>query len=122
MTTGSDRPTFPQHLTITTAPSPSGTLTITVTGDLERDTATTFRHHLTGILDGHHAGDLDIDLSAVEFCDLAGLRLLYALERATDGSHQVRITAASPAVDVLLQLCDTPALLGYTPPPRPYRH
>ncbi|OJF12624.1 anti-anti-sigma factor [Couchioplanes caeruleus] len=106
-----------QHITVSTAPSSAAILTITVSGDLERDTVTTFRHYLACVLDGHPTGDLDLNLSGVEFCDLTGLRTLHAL----DGHHQIRITAASPAVDVLLQLCDIPTLLGYTPPPSPHQ-
>ncbi|MEV6598885.1 STAS domain-containing protein [Actinoplanes sp. NPDC051346] len=111
-----------EHLTITNARSPAGTLTITVTGDLDRETMTKFRRHLAGVVDGHRDGDLDLNLSAVDFCDLAGLRTLQALDQATDGHHQVRITAASPAVDALLQLCRIPTLLAYTPSTSPHEH
>ncbi|RSM41953.1 hypothetical protein DMB66_55400 [Actinoplanes sp. ATCC 53533] len=62
-----------------------------MTGDLDLDTVTTLRHHLAG----DHAGRFDPNLSAVEFCDLAGRDTLRAFGRAVDSRHQVRITAVA---------------------------
>lgn len=87
---------------------------VTVTGDLDVTTVAVFHRRLSGILGGRPALCLELDLSGLEFCDLAGLRALETLGRT---ANRVRIVAAGPALDLLLTLSRTTTLLGHTPPP-----
>jgi anti-anti-sigma factor len=97
----------------------SGTLTIAVIGELDLGTAAAFHRQICTLLDGRHGGCLDLDLTLLDFCDLAGVRAIHAVaEAAAATQHQTRITAAAPAIDTVLQLCQIPAFLGYTPPPK----
>lgn len=95
---------------------PSGGATIMVVGELALDTVPTFHRRVAAILDGGQSAPLELDLSAVEFCDAAGLRALQSVaDAAAEEQPGVRITAASSYVDMLLELCQIPVLLGYTP-------
>ncbi|GLY98454.1 STAS domain-containing protein [Actinoplanes sp. NBRC 103695] len=95
---------------------PCGTLTVTVTGDLDFCTASTFQRQIRGLLDGRYGGSLELDFSRLDFCDLAGWRAVHAVvETAATMRYQTRITAAAPCLDAVLRLCQIPAFLGYTP-------
>ena len=73
---------------------------------------------MSEIFDGSSGHRLELDLSALRLCDLSGLRALHVLDRAgTEARREVRVTAAAPCLDVLLNLCQTSTLLGYSPPP-----
>ncbi|KUL31765.1 STAS domain-containing protein [Actinoplanes awajinensis] len=110
-------------LVATPAAAEAGTVAVTVIGDLDATTMAAFDHQLAAILDSHpHHRHLDLDLSAVDFCDLTGLRTLQTFD--PDGAGQrhhptARITGAGTAVQVLLRLCRIPTLLGYHPPTEP---
>ncbi|WP_328479075.1 STAS domain-containing protein [Actinoplanes sp. NBC_00393] len=94
-----------------------GAVLVAVTGELDIGTTATFHYQLSEILDGCDGQRLDLDLSALDFCDLSGLRALHALGRACAQDRcPVRITTAGPALNVLLHLTQTPTLLDYTPP------
>jgi anti-anti-sigma regulatory factor len=95
---------------------PSGGATVMVVGELAFDTVPIFRRRIAAILDGGQNAPLEIDLSTVEFCDAAGLTALEKVaDTAVDEQLEVRIAAASSCFDVLLELCQIPGLLGYTP-------
>ncbi len=99
------------HITITHLPLPDGGLTIAVSGALTITTAPAFDQYLRAVLDHHPGVRLELDLSEVEFCDLAGWRALHAV-----GHHPVCITAVSEPVDVLLRLLAVPAPFGHPHP------
>jgi ABC-type transporter Mla MlaB component len=95
---------------------PSGGATVTVVGELTFDTVPIFHRSVAAILGGGQSAPLELDLSAVEFCDAAGLTALQSVaDTPADESLEVRITAASSCFDVLLELYQIPGLLGYTP-------
>lgn len=104
-------------MTISGIRHPCGTLTVTVTGDLDFCTVSTFRRQICGLLDGQYGGNLELDFSRLDFCDLAGWRAVHAVvETAATMRYRTRITAAAPCVDAVLRLCQIPVFLGYTPP------
>lgn len=108
-----------EPITISDTRHPSGALTVSVTGDLDFSTASTFHRQICGLLDGQNGGGLELDFSRLNFCDLAGWRAIHAVaETAAKMRHRTRITAAAPCLDALLQLCHIPVFLGYTPPPQ----
>ncbi|MEV6840224.1 STAS domain-containing protein [Streptomyces sp. NPDC051133] len=77
---------------------------VTVTGELDRDAGTWLGHDLHEALAGS-AGGLDLDLSGLDFCDCAGLRVLQELRRcALALGRTVVVRAGSPAFDRLLHL------------------
>src|SRR5690348_8302974 len=93
---------------------------VAVTGELDIGTAAVLQRRLSEILDGRPGHGLEFDLSALEFCDLTGLRALDALDQpSAHGWRHARIATASPALDLLLDLCQTSRFLGYTPAPAP---
>ena len=95
---------------------PSGGATVMVVGELAFDTVPIFRRRVAAMLDGGQGAPLELDLSAVEFCDAAGLTALQSVaDTAAEEQLEVRITAASSCLDVLLELCQIPGLLGHTP-------
>lgn len=106
-----------QRITIVGAAGPDGSLTIAVSGDLAVETAPTFLRHLDEFRRNHPGAPLNLDLSAVRFCDLTGLRALHT----TGVQYQARIIAASDVINTLLKICQIPTLLDYTPP-RPSRN
>ncbi|GIF45442.1 STAS domain-containing protein [Actinoplanes xinjiangensis] len=99
-----------------------GALTLTVTGELCTITADTARTQLTALLQRSSAPQVRLDLSRVHFCDLAGLRVLLEVSvQAAAADRPIRVSAASPAVDYLLNLTQTAPSLGYQPATEP-RH
>jgi anti-anti-sigma factor len=56
--------------------APDGALTLTVTGELDTTTADTARTQLTALLQRSSAPQVQLDLSGLVFCDLAGLHVL----------------------------------------------
>lgn len=106
-------------ITICHTRHPSGILTVTVTGDLDFGTASTFYRQICGLLDGPSGGGLGLDFSRLNFCDLAGWRAVHAAaETAAEMGYQTRITAAATCLDAVLRICHIPVFLGYTPPPQ----
>ncbi|WP_212986189.1 STAS domain-containing protein [Actinoplanes auranticolor] len=104
-------------ITISDTRHPSGVLTVTVTGDLDFGTASTFYRQICGLLDGRYGGGVELDFSRLNFCDLAGWRAVHAVaETAATMGYQARITAAASCLDVVLRLCHIPVFLGYRPP------
>ncbi|MDI6104340.1 STAS domain-containing protein [Actinoplanes sp. NEAU-A12] len=110
-----------QRLTVTETGRRRDVVRVAVTGDLDIATTALFHRRLSNILDNHLDGQpLELDLSALVFCDLTGLRALHTLGRAYgQAQRRVQITTAGPALDVLLGLCQTSTILGYTPTPDP---
>ncbi|WP_328460963.1 STAS domain-containing protein [Actinoplanes sp. NBC_00393] len=106
-----------RRIAVTEIEPRSDAVLIAVTGDLDIGTKATFHRRLSEILDGRDGQRLELDLSALVFCDLTGLRGLHALGRAClQSGRQVRITTAGPCLNELLRLCRTPVLLDYASP------
>ncbi|MER6419962.1 ANTAR domain-containing protein [Streptomyces sp. NPDC001137] len=77
--------------------------TVRVCGELDHG-GRQLEHGLTEALDGSASG-IDLDLSAIGFCDCSGLNLLLGLRRkALDEGKTVTIRASGPSVDRLLEL------------------
>lgn len=107
-------------ITISATQRPCGTLTVTVAGELDFGTASTLYRQICGLLHGQYGGELELDFSRLDFCDLAGRRAVHAVaETATKRWYRTRITAAAPCLDKVLELCRIPVFLGYTPPQKP---
>ncbi|MFF4799442.1 ANTAR domain-containing protein [Streptomyces sp. NPDC001351] len=68
---------------------------------------------LAEALDGSASG-IDLDLSAIGFCDCSGLNLLLGLRRkALDEGKTVTISASGPSVDRLLELTGARELFAH---------
>jgi anti-anti-sigma factor len=106
-------------VTISGRRHPGGTVTVTVYGYLDFSTASTFHWQICELLEGQCGGSLELDLSDLDFCDIAGWRAIHAMaETAGKMRYRTRIIGPAPCLDTLLQLCDIPVFLGYTPPPK----
>ena len=104
------------RITIINARRPAGSRTVVVAGELEIGTVPAFQEQIHAILRSVQGEQLNLDLSTLEFCDLAGLRALQALEStAVENAYRLRVTAAAPCLDVILELCQISAMLGYMP-------
>ncbi|MFF4490663.1 STAS domain-containing protein [Streptomyces sp. NPDC001544] len=77
---------------------------VMVRGDLDFDAGRRLQHQLHDILN-RSAGGMDLDLSAVDFCDCSGLNLLLRLrEQAAEHGKTLTVRAGSPMVERLLDL------------------
>jgi len=102
---------------VTVAPLAGNVVSVAVSGELARPVGAAVAGRLTEVLD-KPAPAVELDLSGLRFCDIAGLRLLLELrERAVADGRQVRVVKASDAVRTLMRLTDTAALFGYPPAP-----
>ncbi|MFI7402116.1 ANTAR domain-containing protein [Streptomyces sp. NPDC049541] len=78
-------------------------MNVRVCGELDHG-GRELEHDLTEALDGSASG-IDLDLSAIGFCDCSGLNLLLGLRRkALDEGKTITISASGPPVDRLLEL------------------
>ncbi|MFJ7246811.1 STAS domain-containing protein [Kitasatospora sp. NPDC098652] len=85
----------------------------TVCGEIDLDVADGLGETLERALHASDAG-LELDLSAVTFCDSAGLNLLVGLRRSAHRSNRtLTISAASSRVERLLEITETNSL--FTP-------
>ncbi|WP_409240323.1 STAS domain-containing protein [Streptomyces sp. PA5.6] len=83
---------------------------IVVHGELDIRTANELRPDLLRAL-AHSQGGLDLDLSALTFCDCSGVNLLLALHQyAREEGKRITISSAQPAVERILDLTCTRAL------------
>jgi anti-sigma B factor antagonist len=74
---------------------------LVASGEIDAHTAP----ELASAIDRFDGGDLALDLSAVEFVDSSGLRVLIeSHQRLQDGGRQLRIVSPSPAVQRLFQI------------------
>jgi anti-anti-sigma factor len=93
----------------------NGVLTLTLTGELTFTTVGTARTQLAALLDRSSPPEVQVDLSGVDFCDAAGLRLLLEVtSQAAVAGVTVRVVAASAPVDWLLTLTESASSLGYS--------
>ncbi|WP_432834257.1 STAS domain-containing protein [Dactylosporangium sp. CA-092794] len=83
-------------------PSPDGTVTITVSGELDMTSAPELITVLREAIHSHGPSRVELDLTAVTFMDSTGLQVLVAAN--TDVGGGLHITGASPPVRRLLQI------------------
>jgi anti-sigma B factor antagonist len=90
-----------------------------VNGDIDFATVDDLRDHLARLVqDG--AGDIDVDMSGVGFCDATGLRALLAAHHAlADGGRHIRIVDPATPVVRLLQLAGIDTNVVAKPPRGP---
>ncbi|MEV6012891.1 STAS domain-containing protein [Streptomyces sp. NPDC051976] len=85
--------------------------TITLAGELDLDAAPALRATVEGCL-RKGIRTIDIDLTALDFCDVSGLNaFLAAAERTASRGASLRLHHPRPAVARLLELSDTGFLL-----------
>ncbi|MFI1280096.1 STAS domain-containing protein [Streptomyces sp. NPDC020858] len=90
-----------------------------VRGEIDLDHVGALRRDLVAALDAAGTG-LDLDLSAVTFCDSSGVHLLLALNTlAADADKTLVVTAVSRRVARVLEITEAERLLTFRePPPR----
>lgn len=102
---------------VTVGPLVGNVVSVAVSGELSRPVDPAVAARLAEVLDEVGLG-VDLDLSGLRFCDVAGLRLLLDLrQRAISGGRQMRVVAASSAVRTLMVLTETAALFDYPAAP-----
>jgi anti-anti-sigma factor len=80
-------------------------VTVAVQGELDLASTPEFEARMTEILDPNIAKTLVLDLSALEFMDSTGLRVLWAVrQRAQDAACRLVLRSPSDAVMRLLRL------------------
>ncbi|MEV6202457.1 anti-sigma factor antagonist [Streptomyces sp. NPDC051771] len=100
----------PDHVTVVCEPGPERALA-RVSGEIDMDDAAEVREDLAAALAASRSG-LDIDMSAVTFCDSSGLDVLLDLnDRARKGGKTLVLTALSHPVARLLDLTGTQRVL-----------
>jgi anti-sigma B factor antagonist len=93
-------------LQITVTRSDAGTI-VSPRGDIDHLTAPKFAEALR-IAEDAEAGDLTVDMSAVDFLDAGGLRCLLEAAMRLGGDHRrIIVRAPSSAVGRVLELCHT---------------
>ncbi|WP_330456012.1 STAS domain-containing protein [Streptomyces sp. NBC_00820] len=95
----------------------NGRATICLEGEIDLPTVPAVRAALT-TCQAYHIMDIDVDLTAVTFCDVSGLNVFLAASRrsvAADG--RLRLHHPAPAVRLLLDLTGTGFLLAEDRPP-----
>ncbi|MER5484327.1 STAS domain-containing protein [Streptomyces sp. NPDC002812] len=93
-----------EELEIGVEAGPPGSVEVRVCGEIDFDNAALLRDTLLTALAAQR-GNLLLDLQQVGFCDCAGLNaLLVARSTARRAGRSLRITAASPCVERLLEL------------------
>ncbi|MEV7541142.1 STAS domain-containing protein [Streptomyces sp. NPDC089915] len=108
----------PSSLSLTFEPGPHRVLA-RVSGEIDMDDAEGLRKDLSTALDSSRDG-LDVDLSAVTFCDSQGLHVLLDLNRlAAKTGKSLVLTALSRPVAHLLDVSGTDRLLKVRGRPDP---
>jgi anti-anti-sigma factor len=101
-------------LRIATSRTAPTVLSLAIGGDLDVVTADELRSRLIGMLDGDRPTLIDLDLSAVGFCDLLGLAALLTFRvAATSVGCRVVISCAALGTGWLLGATEVGELFGY---------
>ncbi|MEJ8645513.1 STAS domain-containing protein [Streptomyces sp. MS1.HAVA.3] len=88
-----------------------------VRGEIDLDHVSALRQDLVAALDAGGSG-IDLDLSAVTFCDSSGLHLLLALNTlAADAGKTLVLTAVSRRVARVLEITEAERLFTFREPP-----
>lgn len=77
-----------------------------ITGVIDNDNVDSFSRSLNASLDGE--GDLNVDLSELEFCDVSGIRALVRAAECLDGGRRLVLHGLPP------QLRNVRTLVGWT--------
>ncbi|WP_051837972.1 STAS domain-containing protein [Streptomyces sp. NRRL WC-3742] len=100
------------ELVITVRLTPPHVVTVTVAGEIDHCNADRVERALENAVT-EHGTTVEVDLSAVTFCDCGGLNaLLRARQHAMAAGRRLRVRAASRQVVRLCELTDTRALLA----------
>jgi anti-sigma B factor antagonist len=89
----------------------AGVARVTLQGELDLDRAAAVADELSGLLDGGVTAVI-VDVGGLSFLDSSGLRaLLTAREKLDDGGATLQLANLSPAVERVLDMTGTRALL-----------
>lgn len=101
---------------LTQEPGSGGAVRLVVVGEIDMSNAAQVRDAGTAAVTAADVSGLDVDLSAVTFLDSTGLGALVAVRTAgADLSRAVRITAASPRVRQVIEVCGLSSEFGLDP-------
>lgn len=104
----------PPFVGVTTAVA-GDRLTVAVSGELDATARGTVQSALADALDDAHPSLVDVDLAAVTFCDMGGVRVLLSLYDALLASGiACRIRRPPPRVVWLLRFTGAAGQLGLT--------
>lgn len=108
----------PSAVSVVFEPGPQQVLAH-VRGEVDMDDVDGLRHDLAAALHSSRDG-LDVDLSAVTFCDSSGLHILLDLDRlAREGGKSLALTALSRPVARLIRMSGADRLLTIRNQPTP---
>jgi anti-sigma B factor antagonist len=111
-----NRPRTGLSLRCTATSAKPGTVRVTVFGDIDFATAELLRAGLIAVLEHVPLSALDLDLSAVDFCDCTGLHALMTVHGAARlMGCRVTISAARLGPGRLLELTGLGPHFGYAP-------
>ncbi|MER5807836.1 STAS domain-containing protein [Streptomyces sp. NPDC002033] len=92
-------------VTVDVEPGPER-ITARIRGEIDMDDAPDVRADLLAALEASRTG-LDVDLSALTFCDSAGLHLMLHLNRLAAQAGKTLTLRSNPQLDRLLDLTET---------------
>ena len=89
-----------------------GTITVSPAGDVSLETTPVLREVLRQVVESQDGGAIDVDMSAVDFVDSAGIGVLVAAQRAAAarGSRLV-VTSPGPMIRMVLQISGLDGIL-----------
>ncbi|MFB9719388.1 MEDS domain-containing protein [Planobispora longispora] len=84
---------------------PAGSRVLRVAGAIDHDSATAWSAALRGAIGGNGlGGDLQIDMSELEFIDVAGLRALVRTAGELEDGRRLRVTRLAPRLNEIVRL------------------
>ncbi len=88
------------------------TITVAPDGDISLETIPVLREVLRNVVESHHNGRIDVDLTSVNFLDSSGIGVLVAAKRAA-ASHgtDLMLTEPSPMIRMVLQIANLEEIL-----------
>jgi anti-sigma B factor antagonist len=91
----------------------AGTVVVSVAGEVDLATAPQLEQSLGEVLEQSDTREVRVDMSAVEFMDSAGLRVLIAaLGRATESNRTLTLQSPSDRVHRLIEIAGLAELFG----------
>lgn len=102
-----------ERVQLTQESGSGGAVRLVVSGEIDMSNAQQVRDAGIAAVTAADVSELGVDLSAVTFLDSTGLGALVAVRTAgADRSRAVRITAASPRVRQVIEVCGLSAEFG----------
>jgi anti-sigma B factor antagonist len=90
-----------------------GDLLITVSGDVDLQTAPAIEDRMVDLIAAEGVGEIVLDLSKVEFFDSAGVRALVVARREAETRHRpLTVSAVSPRCRRVLEISGLDQLFG----------